>query len=59
VTAVHHTYEYGTWIIPLRRKIQVIEAVGDELQAVEAYGFSWRESNAGWVFVVRNEGESW
>jgi hypothetical protein len=59
VTAVHHTYEYGAWIIPLRRKIQVIEAVGGELQAVKAYGFSWCESNVGWVFAVRNEGESW
>jgi hypothetical protein len=50
--AMHHPFERDTWVIPLRRKTQVAEAVDSELQAPKADDFSWGESDAGQVAVV-------
>jgi hypothetical protein len=44
---VHHSYEYGASVISLERKTQVAEAVGSELEAPKADGFTWGEPNIG------------
>jgi hypothetical protein len=49
---MHHPFECDTWVILLRRKTQVAEAVDSELQAPKADDFSWGESDAGQVAVV-------
>jgi hypothetical protein len=37
---MNHSYEYGDSVIPLGRKTQATEAIGDELQAPKPDGFA-------------------
>jgi hypothetical protein len=55
---VHHSYEYDALVYPLGRKTQATEAVGDELQATEANGFTRSEANAGRIVAIGNKGVS-
>jgi hypothetical protein len=51
---VNHSHKDNTWVIPLGRKTQVTEAVGDELKTPKADGFTRGEFNTGQGVVIGN-----
>jgi hypothetical protein len=56
---VDHTHEHDAWVIALRRKTQVVEAIGNELQAPEVDDLTLGEFNIGQVVVVSDNGGFW